>query len=103
LTDLLGGVAVAGGKLKEAGTEHWLTPNTGATNETGFTALPTGFRYRLNGNFNNAGELVYFWSSTQYEYDPIKGYYRELFNDNATVYREAAYKTAGKYVRCLKN
>jgi len=103
LTDLLGGVTVAGGKLKEAGTEHWLTPNTGATNETGFTALPTGFRYRLNGNFNDAGTLVYFWSSTQYEFDPIKGYYRELFNDNATVYREAAYKTAGKYVRCLKN
>ena len=97
------GEDVAGGKLKETGLDHWDSPNTGATNETGFTALPTGFRYRLNGNFNDAGTLVYFWSSTQYEFDPIKGYYRELFNDNATVYREAAYKTAGKYVRCLKN
>ena len=103
LVDFLGGALVAGGKLKMTGTSVWNAPNTGATNESGFTALPTGFRYRLNGNFNNAGELVYFWSSTQYEFDDTKGYYRELFNDNATVYREAAYKTAGKYVRCLKD
>ena len=44
LTDYLGGKSVAGGKLKETGTSHWLSPNTGATNETGFTGLPTGYR-----------------------------------------------------------
>jgi len=50
LTDYLGGTSVAGGKLKETGTTHWTTPNTGATNETGFTALPGGYRSN-NGAF----------------------------------------------------
>jgi uncharacterized protein (TIGR02145 family) len=103
LTTTLGGESVAGGKLKEDGTTHWLSPNTGATNESGFTALPGGYRYRLNGTFNDVGKLSYWWSSTEYIYDTAKGYYREMFNDQASVYREGAYKTAGKYVRCLKN
>lgn len=50
LTTFLGGEAVAYGKLKETGTTHWNSPNTGATNETGFTALPGGFRYE-NGTY----------------------------------------------------
>src|SRR5574344_2998326 len=54
LTDYLGGASVAGGKLKETGTTHWDSPNTGATNETGFTALPGGYRTNL-GFFNNIG------------------------------------------------
>jgi uncharacterized protein (TIGR02145 family) len=103
LTTTLGGESVAGGKLKEDGTTHWLSPNTGATNESGFTALPGGYRYRLNGTFNDVGKLSYWWSSTEYIYDTAKGYYREMFNDQASVSREGAYKTAGKYVRCLKN
>ncbi len=102
LTTFLGGESVAGGKLKETGTDHWLTPNTGATNESGFTALPGGYRYRLDGTFNDIGKLSYWWSSTEYIYDPAKAYYREMFNDQAAVYREGATKTAGKYVRCLK-
>jgi uncharacterized protein (TIGR02145 family) len=103
LTTFLGGESVAGGKLKESGTDHWLTPNTGATNESGFTARPGGYRYRLDGTFNDIGKLSYWWSSTEYIYDASKAYYRELFNDQASVYREGATKTAGKYVRCLKN
>jgi uncharacterized protein (TIGR02145 family) len=103
LTTTLGGESVAGGKLKEDGTTHWLSPNTGATNESGFKALPGGYRYRVDGTFNDIGKLSYWWSSTTYIYDTAKGYYREMFNDQASVSREGAYKTAGKYVRCLKN
>src|SRR5574344_54019 len=54
LTDYLGGASVAGGKLTETGTTHWNSPNTGATNETGFTALPGGYRFS-NGAFNGIG------------------------------------------------
>jgi len=51
-----------GGKLKETGTTHWYSPNTGATNESGFTALPGG--YRVSGGFSSLGFGAYFWSST---------------------------------------
>jgi len=59
------GAAVAGGKLKETGTTHWLSPNTGATNETGFTALPGGYR-NDTGFYGSFRDLGYWWSSTEY-------------------------------------
>jgi uncharacterized protein (TIGR02145 family) len=52
LLDYLGGSSVAGGKMKEAGTAHWISPNTGATNESGFTGLPGGTR-RFDGEFSS--------------------------------------------------
>jgi uncharacterized protein (TIGR02145 family) len=52
LTEYLGGESVAAGKIKETGITHWAPPNTGATNETGFTALPGGYR-GSNGTFSN--------------------------------------------------
>jgi uncharacterized protein (TIGR02145 family) len=64
LINVLGGAAVAGGKLKETGTAHWLSPNTGATNEFGFTALPSGFR-EVNGAFQSQGYVTYIWTSTE--------------------------------------
>ena len=63
LTDYLGGEDVAGGKMKEIGTTHWYVPNTGATNESGFTALPGGDRRRDTGNFDYLGINSYFWSA----------------------------------------
>jgi len=53
-----------GGKLKEVGTTHWNSPNMGATNESGFTALPAGYRDR-NGSFYDIGCFAHFWSSTE--------------------------------------
>jgi Fibrobacter succinogenes major domain (Fib_succ_major) len=54
----------AGGKLKETGTTHWLSPNEGATNETGFTALPGGIRYNSEGSVADFSIFGYWWSST---------------------------------------
>ena len=62
LISYLGGVVIAGGKLKETGTTHWLTPNTGATNETGFTALGSGAREEIS--FNYIKKIEGIWSST---------------------------------------
>src|SRR5574344_2306835 len=64
LTDYLGGASVAGGKLKETGTTHWASPNTGATNETGFTALPGGYRNN-DGSFYDNGGSGNWWSATE--------------------------------------
>jgi uncharacterized protein (TIGR02145 family) len=53
-----------GGKLKEAGTTHWNPPNEGATIESGFSALPGGYRRDI-GSFDYMGNYVSFWSSTE--------------------------------------
>jgi len=63
LTDFLGGSSVAGGKMKETGTSHWWDPNTGATNESGFTALPGGSQY-VYSDFSYMGGGCWIWSSS---------------------------------------
>ena len=65
LTTFLGGESVAGGKLKETGIAHWKSPNTGASNETGFTALPGGFR-DFDGVFAQIYNSGCWWSATEY-------------------------------------
>ena len=62
LTNYLGGNSIAGGKLKEAGTSHWSSPNNGATNSSGFSALPGGTRYN-SGLFNYIGWTVWYLTS----------------------------------------
>ena len=63
LKSFLGGANTAGGKLKEANLNHWESPNTGMTDESGFTALPGGYRDYL-GNFVSLYKSSYHWSST---------------------------------------
>lgn len=55
---------MSGGKFKETGYVHWLEPNTGAANESGFTALPGGYRAN-GGEYLYIGNVVYLWSSTE--------------------------------------
>jgi uncharacterized protein (TIGR02145 family) len=64
LASYLGGISIAGGKLKEIGFYNWLSPNTGATNEVNFTALPGGFRSK-HGTFEGVGEVFNFWTTTR--------------------------------------
>ena len=67
LITFLGGNTVAGGKLKEKGTTHWQTPNEGATNESGFTFLPGGYRSATSNSDGHYGEINLSgscWSST---------------------------------------
>jgi uncharacterized protein (TIGR02145 family) len=100
LADSLGGNALAGGKMKETGTAHWSTPNTGATNESGFTALPGGYR-DYDGNSYSIGYIGYFWSAT--EFNSNFAWYRYLFYDLADINRFDYGKVAGFSVRCVKD
>jgi uncharacterized protein (TIGR02145 family) len=89
----------AGGNLKEVGTTHWLSPNNGATNSSGFTGLPGGYRY-TNGTFDQLTYDGYFWSSSEYG---SSAWRRGLNYDNAQVARHYTYKTFGFSVRCVRN
>ena len=100
LTDYLGGTSVAGGKMKETGTEHWGSPNTDATNESGFTALPGGYR-DYYGYYNNQGFSGYFWSST--ELSSNYAWYRLLNYNTSGVYRTNDNKTYGFSLRCVRD
>jgi len=100
LTDYLGSESVAGGKLKETGTTHWNTPNTGATNEAGFTALPGGTRGTF-GTFTDLSICALFWSAT--EYDGSKAWCRNLLSNYSDVSRFGYGKNFGFSVRCLKD
>ena len=100
LTDYLGGESVAGGKMKSTGLQYWISPNTDATNESGFSGLPGGSRYS-SGQFSNIGFNGIWWSSSEnaiaYAWD------RSLNYDDANAIRFPPNKTNGSFVRCLRD
>jgi uncharacterized protein (TIGR02145 family) len=99
LTTYLGGDTVAGGKLKEYGTTHWATPNTGATNESGFTALPGGHHF---GEYLDIGSWGYWWSSTPVP--PGAGWIRMMSFSFDDVWRGLSRsRNSGMSVRCVKD
>jgi len=100
LTTYLGGENIAGGKLKSTGTEFWKSPNFGASNETGFTALPAGYRFG-SGSFSNIYNYTYWWTNT--EANSTDAYYRFVYYQIANVYRNSLFKSNAYSVRCLKN
>jgi len=98
LVKFLGGEHVAGAKLKEKGTTFWVSPNAGASNESGFTALPGGVRYH-DGAFHDFGFSGYFWSSTEYYQNRAFFYYVDYQYTN--VFRFDNLKKNGFSVRCI--
>jgi uncharacterized protein (TIGR02145 family) len=100
LTTYLGGESVAGGKLKETGTTYWVDPNSGATNELGYTALPGGFRY-YDGKFFDFGFSGYWWSSE--ESSESRAYFRFMYFDDSNFYRFNNAKKMGLSIRCIKD
>ncbi|MCX6237285.1 MAG: fibrobacter succinogenes major paralogous domain-containing protein [Bacteroidia bacterium] len=100
LTTFLGGKGLAGGKLKETLTSHWSAPNSDATNSSGFTALPGGYR-KNDGAFGNVSYVGGWWSST--EYSKTVAWYRYVDYSSSYVYSCSSYKNSGFSVRCIKD
>jgi uncharacterized protein (TIGR02145 family) len=107
LTDYLGGTSVAGGKLKETGTTHWQSPNTDATNESGFTALPGGGCFI--GSFQYVGQEGIWWSSTSFVPPPTEYYQytnawiRGMWYNSIIADRSHLPEKNGNTIRCVKN
>ena len=101
LITFVGGNAVAGGKLKEMGLEHWLDPNTGADNSSSFTLLPSGWRANNNGAYENLIQMAYVWSSTSVDAQSssiiLVGY------DSPACYTSDSHILTGLPIRCLKD
>jgi len=96
LIDYLGGEYEAGCKMKETGIGHWEAPNTCATNESGFTALPGGNRYFFDGSFYKIREISEFWISDL-------TFKIGLASTYGGTYIVSWYKAEGLSVRCIKD
>lgn len=100
LTNYLGGASIAGGKLKTIGTAYWNDPNSGATNESGFSVLPGGRLF--NGSFLDIGRGSFFWSATENHSGYV--WFRHLYNGLGSVLRSGDFnKSVGASVRCLRD
>jgi len=100
LLNYLGGVSLAGGKLKEIGTARWLSPNTGATDSYGFKALPSGNR-KYDAVFDYIGFTADFWTST--EATTANAWYIRLYSTSTNVDAFSYGKLDGFAVRCIKD
>jgi uncharacterized protein (TIGR02145 family) len=98
LTDYLGGLSVAGGKMKTTGTSLWGSPNLNATNESGFSGVPGGYN---GGFFSQMNSGAYWWSVT--EISSSQSWSRYIISGSSSVYRTAAQNYFGYSVRCVKD
>ena len=104
LENHLGGSSVAGGALKSTAMQPtpggWFSPNTGATNSSGFTALPGGLRI-LNGGLYTMSNLGFWWSSSVLS--GSDAWYRTLYSYNSIILRHYYGRTYGFSVRCCRD
>jgi uncharacterized protein (TIGR02145 family) len=91
---------ILGGAMKEIGLTHWASPNTGATNSSGFTGLPGGIRYG-SGAYGYVGYYGYWWSATQFS--SADAYYRYMDCSRSGVSRSSYEETYGFSVRCVRD
>ena len=109
LINFLGGKDIAGGKLKEKGTIHWLSPNTGATNSYCFTGLPAGCIMYQGAPYQGLGTNAYFWTSSPWDSSdpsaPYFAWYRFLNYNNTSTTPSNLYitKDACFSIRCIKD
>ena len=109
LSDYLGGDSISGGKLKEAGTSHWRNPNTGATNSSGFTALPGGERVGTETGEQFADIYLesagFWWTSTEYDSAQANCHWLKFQNTDLTNnwLTTSWYKISGFSVRCIQD
>jgi uncharacterized protein (TIGR02145 family) len=101
LKTCLGGMQIAGGRMKEVGTTHWSSPNASATNSSGFTAIPGGYR-NIGNNFafGLIGTDALWWSSTPINNDILIFFTHSVsghFNHSVTQ------PYSGLNVRCVKD
>jgi len=99
LSNYLGGNDTAGGQLKEAGDAYWPSPNTGATNSSGFTALPTGYRTN-DGSYTAWGYVTFWWTSTPTN-DSLSGWYRNVGYNYDSIGHGTIEKYYGFSIRCV--
>jgi uncharacterized protein (TIGR02145 family) len=101
MSTLLGGEKKAGGKLKESGTRHWKSPNVGAKNMYGFSALPGGGRWVV-GHFDLKGRRGYWWSSSLFENNTDVVIWVIQYDDTV-LKRAPGLQNSGFSVRCVKD
>jgi uncharacterized protein (TIGR02145 family) len=99
----LGGLSVAGGKMKETSLNHWASPNTGATNISGFTALGAGYRSYIGAGFYDLKVVARFWTSTQNSTYPGTAWIRYVYHYQRILIRDFFYNPDGWSIRCIKN
>jgi uncharacterized protein (TIGR02145 family) len=99
LSATLGGDTIAGGKLKTPGTMIWHYPNNKATNESGFSAFPAGFR-KSNGDWFFADYFTYWWSTGFSDSFPISWY---VYHATGKLYHQSISKDYGYCVRCIRD
>ena len=104
LRDFLGGESIAGSKMKETGTTHWVETNGDVDNSSGFTGLGSGFRGNPSG-FNQLGLAGCFWSSTPFGIVGTfpRGYRFRLASDNNMLASSVAVANTGNAIRCIKD
>jgi hypothetical protein len=98
LLNFLGGASTAGGKLRNAGTTYWASPNLNSTNESGFNVLPGGSRNN-DGLYGGLGTVSFFFIPDEYFGLP----YHHIINSGPAVENQYHHRQNGMYIRCVKD